>query len=183
MTDSLKNRPPGTRYLSGKKEGIFFLAAIFFKKIEDTVLVSLLIGMIGLAVVQIFLRNGMDAGILWGDSLIRVLVLWIGLAGAMAASRNDNHIRIDVISRYLPSAAKQFTTLFIHLFTAGVTFLLAWHSFVFVRMEMADGYMAFGRVPAWACESIIPIAFLVMCLRYTAFCADHLMTYFSSNRP
>jgi len=138
-------------------------------KLEDFILVSLLLIMIAVAVLQIFLRNFFDSGIVWGDSLVRVLVLWIGLIGAMVASRTDNHISIDVISRYLPSRIKRVTGFLVHVFAAVVTALMAWFSLGFVRMEMADNLIAFATVPAWVCESIIPVAFAVISLRYTLF--------------
>ena len=139
------------------------------QKIEDYILIGLLLIMITMAVFQIFLRNFFDSGIVWGDSLVRVLVLWIGLVGAMVASRTDNHISIDILSRYLPSSIKPFTSLATHVFTAVVTGVMAWFSLEFVRMEMGDKMIAFAGVPAWVCESIIPIAFLVISIRYTLF--------------
>ncbi len=139
------------------------------QKMEDSILVGLLLAMIGLAVAQIGLRNFFGSGIVWGDSLVRVLVLWTGLLGAMAASRADNHIRIDVIFRYLPPGARQAATLVIHAFTAMICLVMAWHSARFVHMEMADGMTAFAGVPAWVCELIIPVAFLVMGIRYLLF--------------
>lgn len=157
------------------KSGFFRATARVLQKLEDTILVSLLLVMIFMAVLQIFLRNFFDSGIVWGDSLIRILVLWIGLVGAMVASRTDNHISIDILSRYLPSRIKRFTTLLTHVFTAGVTALMAWVSLSFVRMEMADNLIAFASVPAWICESIIPAAFLVISIRYTLFSIDHLI--------
>jgi len=141
----------------------------FLQKMEDSILVGLLLVMIGLAVAQIGLRNFFSSGIVWGDSLVRVLVLWTGLLGAMAASRADNHIRIDVIFRYLPPGAKQAATLVIQAFTAMICLVMAWHSARFVHMEMADGMTAFAGVPAWVCELIIPLAFLVMGIRYLLF--------------
>ena len=96
-------------------------------------------------------------------------MLWLGLIGAMAASRTGNHISIDVISRYLPKGVKRFTSLAVYLFTAGITGLMAWHSLRFVAMEKADGITAFANVPAWVCEAIIPGAFAVICIRYTLF--------------
>jgi TRAP-type C4-dicarboxylate transport system permease small subunit len=148
------------------KPGFFTAMALVLQKIEDGILVSLLLVMITMAVLQIFLRNFFDSGIVWGDSLVRVLVLWIGLIGAMVASRTDNHISIDILSRYLPDRIKSFTTLLIHIFTAVVTALMAWFSLSFVKMEMDDRLLAFANVPAWVCESIIPIAFGVISIRY-----------------
>ena len=43
---------------------------------------------------------------------------------------------------------------------------MAWYGLQLVRLEYEDGFTAFGAVPAWMAESIIPLAFLVMGLRY-----------------
>ncbi|HEX6592348.1 MAG TPA: TRAP transporter small permease [Moraxellaceae bacterium] len=134
--------------------------------LEDALLVSLLLTMIGLAVTQIVLRNGFDSGFLWAESFLRVLVLWIGLAGAMAASRNHRHINIDIVGRFLPPTAAKVAAVFNALFTAGVCFALAWFSFDFVRVEYESPSPAFADVPTWVCESIIPFAFTVIALRY-----------------
>ena len=59
------------------------LALLHF--LENGLLVGLLVAMIGIAVTQIVMRNGFDSGFLWADSLLRVLVLWIGMIGALVA--------------------------------------------------------------------------------------------------
>lgn len=137
-----------------------------FQKIEDGILIGLLMVMIVMAVLQIALRNLFDSGILWGDPLVRVLVLWIGLLGAMIASRDNHHISIDVISRYLPDQIKKLTTLLVSIFTAGICGLMAYVSLGFVVAEKADHLVAFARVPAWVCESIIPVSFAIISARY-----------------
>ncbi len=139
------------------------------QKIEDGILIGLLLLMIFMAVLQIFLRNFFDSGILWGDPLTRLLVLWIGLIGSMIASRNNHHINIDVISRYLPAQSKKLITLIISLFTAFVCAIMAYYSFIFVIMERTDGFIAFGNIPVWVCESIIPVAFAIISFRYILF--------------
>ena len=89
----------------------------FLHRIEDGILIALLLVMIIMAVLQIALRNLFDSGILWGDTFVRVLVLWIGLIGAMIASRKKHHISIDVMSRYLPFHLKNLSDLIVCLFT------------------------------------------------------------------
>lgn len=158
---------------------MFLRLTSFLEKIEDLILVTLLLAMIGLAVFQIFLRNFFDAGLVWADPLVRVLVLWIGLVGAMAASRTNNHISIDIISRFLPARIKLVTSLLVYLFTAGISGLMAWHGYRFVNMERMDGMTAFAGVPAWVCEAIIPIAFTVISLRYLLFFCRQLTRIFS----
>ena len=139
---------------------------MILQKIEDTVLVGLLLLMICMAVLQIFMRNLFDSGILWGDSLVKVLVLWIGLMGAMIASRNNHHISIDILSKFLPEQIKKITNFIISVFTSIVCGIMAYYSLSFVIMEKQDGYTTFANIPAWACESIIPIAFAIISLRY-----------------
>jgi TRAP-type C4-dicarboxylate transport system permease small subunit len=139
---------------------------ITLHRLEDAILVGLLLLMIGMAVTQIFLRNLFEAGIVWSDVMLRILVLWVGLIGAMVASRHDNHITIDILDRYMPERAKVYTDFVVRLFTALICMIVAYYSLLFVQMEFADGGMAFAQVPTWLCEAIIPFAFSVIALRY-----------------
>ncbi|MBW2368314.1 MAG: TRAP transporter small permease subunit [Deltaproteobacteria bacterium] len=126
----------------------------------------LFLGMIGMAITQIILRTFFGFGIVWGDSLVRLLVLWTGLLGAMVATRQDRHIRIDLISRYLSKKIGLITGVMIRLFSAGVCIATAYYGGKLVSMEYQFTTLAFARVPAWACELIIPFGFAVMALRF-----------------
>lgn len=137
------------------------------RRVEDGVLVALLLGMIGIVVTQIVLRNLFEFGIVWGEILVRILVLWIGLAGGMVASRQGRHISIDLVARYLPSRAKSIANSVVSIFTAVVCALAAYYSLRFVHAEFQDGFMAFAWVPVWICEAIIPFGFGVIALRFT----------------
>jgi len=139
---------------------------ITLHRLEDAILVGLLLLMIGMAVTQIFLRNLFETGIVWSDVMVRILVLWVGLIGAMVASRHDNHINIDILDRYMPERAKVYANFVIKLFTALICTIVAYYSLLFVQIEFADGGMAFAQVPTWLCEAIIPFAFTVIALRY-----------------
>lgn len=138
-------------------------------RLEDSILVALLLAMIVLAVTQIALRNGFDTGITWADALLRVMVLWIALLGAMVASRERQHINIDVISRFLPKTAQRVTHALSSIFAAVICLILARYSFNFVQMEYEAPSMAFANVPTWMCQSIMPISFAIMSLRYFLF--------------
>ena len=72
--------------------------AAFLNRLEDAFLVSILTAMLVLASAQILARNFFQAGILWGDILVWVMVLWVGLVGAMVAARRNQHISIDIVS-------------------------------------------------------------------------------------
>lgn len=136
-------------------------------RIEDSILVGVLLSMLLMAVLQIILRNFFSSGIIWGDSMVRILVLWVGLLGAMVATRDNNHINIDIISRFLPGNIKTISQLVVEIFAVFVCAVMTWLSMKFVLMEMEYEIIAFANVPAWVCESIIPIAFAVITFRYS----------------
>ncbi len=138
----------------------------FLYRVEDAVLLGLLLTMILVAVAQILLRNLAGSGLAWGDMLVRMLVLWIGLSGAMIASRNGSHIRIDLITRWLPEHLRKILNGTVEFLTGIICSAVAWHCIRFVRMEYADGGMAFAGMPVWVCEAVIPLAFIVISIRY-----------------
>ncbi len=135
-------------------------------RLEDLLLALLLTGMILLAAGQIFSRNLFSHGLLWGEPLLRLLVLWLAMLGAMAATRDGRHIHIDVLSRFLPPAMKHGAQRLTDIFSALVCGLLAWHAGRFVYDEWQGGLEFFSGVPAWAAELIMPLGFGVMGLRF-----------------
>ncbi len=134
--------------------------------LEDGLLVFTLGAMILLALSQIVLRNLFDSGIEWTDPLLRVMVMWLGLLGAIAATKQNNHISIDAVSRLLPNKGKVISSVIANLFSAIICAIVSYYALQFVLMEYEDGMMAFSNIPAWLCESIIPIGFALMALRF-----------------
>jgi TRAP-type C4-dicarboxylate transport system permease small subunit len=134
--------------------------------IEDSLLVVILSIMIILAVYQIISRNLFSEGIVWIDPLLRTLVLWVGLAGAVVATRTDHHIKIDVFIKYLPSNILPYVQRLVYLFTLLICLLIAWHAARFVLSEYEYGTIAFAAVPAWVTAVIIPVSFLLIAIRY-----------------
>ncbi len=135
-------------------------------RVEDAFLAGLLLAMIVLAPTQIVLRNFFDTAISWGDPALRALVLWIGLLGALAATRGNRHITIDVLSHVLPERLQAGVRTLTNAFALGVCGLVAYHGWRFVRDEHEFESVAFAGVPSWVIESVIPVAFGLMALRF-----------------
>ncbi len=135
-------------------------------RLEDTLLVSLVLGLLLLAAYQVIARNFFGTGIVWGDGLVRVLVFWVTIVGAMMAARRDEHIRIDLVSRFAGPTASRYIQRLANAFACVMCALLAWFSYQFVLFEYQDGTLAFASVPAWLCESVLPVGAVVLTLRY-----------------
>ncbi len=135
-------------------------------KTETGLLVSLLLLMVTVAIIQIVMRNFMGAGLIWAESLLRIAVLWLALLGAMVASRNNEHIAIDVFVDKLPQKIRRIVMRLTRITTAVICFVVAWYSLKFVIDEYQYGDIAFGVIPHWACEAIIPISLFIIAMRY-----------------
>jgi TRAP-type C4-dicarboxylate transport system permease small subunit len=137
--------------------------------LEDGLLVILLAAMVVVAGAQIVLRNLFDSSLLWADPLLRVAVLWVGMIGAMVATRSDKQISIDAVSRFLPGRWKTRVRVLTDLFTAAVAAVVAWNGYRLVIDDRAAGGVAISSVPVWVCEAVLPVAFGVIALRYGLF--------------
>ena len=134
--------------------------------IENIVLVTLLSGMILLAVGQIVLREVFDTGIIWADQLVRLIVLWLAMMGAIAACREDRHIRIDALSHLFPDSVISGIRIVVDLFAAGVCAVIAWHAYRYLQLEIEFEDTVLVDLPAWIAHVIIPIGFAVFSYRF-----------------
>jgi|WetSurMetagenome_2_1015567.scaffolds.fasta_scaffold349139_2 C4-dicarboxylate transporter, DctQ subunit len=128
-------------------------------KIEGGVLIFLLLVMLFMAFGQVVLRNLSSGGIVWGDILLRHLVLWIGFLGAALATSSERHLNIDALTRYFPERIKRTVTTLTNIFAAFVCFLLFRASLTFIEFEITSKNTVFSGIPSWYAEIIIPVGY------------------------
>lgn len=133
--------------------------------VENGLLVLLLCVMMLLAVGQIVLRVVFNSGILWADELLKILVLWIALVASVAASRSRRHLRIDVLSHYVPERFVRAPGVIVDAFAACMCALIAWYSAQYILLSMGETVLL--DTPAWVAQGILPVAFALMCYRFT----------------
>ena len=141
---------------------------------ENALLIAMLALMVALAAAQILLRNFLDMSIHDADQMLRLLVLWVALLGAVAASREGKHIHVDAIARWLPGRIRSGVAALTDLFTLSMCLLLAWQSLRFMQSARESGEMAFGSLPVWVAELILPLGFTLIALRYGLRCMHHV---------
>ncbi|WLD57099.1 TRAP transporter small permease [Salinispirillum sp. LH 10-3-1] len=141
-------------------------ARTLFHWLEDGLLVSVFVTMLVLAITQIVVRNTFDFSWSWIDPLNRIGVLWIALLGAMIGARRNNHIKIDLATQLLPPALSVPINRLVAALSSVALAMLAWHTWRLVLDEKAFGSPAFNGLPAWPFQTIMPIAFGIMAIRY-----------------
>lgn len=141
---------------------------------ENTALVTLLGGMMLLAVGQIVMRELFSTGFIWADELIKLMVLWLAMVGSIAAARDDRHIRIDALSHILPEVAIKVTRILVDVFAAIVCAVIAWHTYRYLQLEIEFEDTVLIDTPAWHAHLIIPLAFALISYRFVVAIAWHI---------
>jgi len=134
------------------------------ERIETAVIAVLVLAMVVLAGAQILLRNLFDTGFAWADPLLRAMVLWAAMLGALAAARDDKHIGLDLLTHFLRGRARRIARTVALLFAAAMCATMAWFGANLVQLDFAGGSPVAG-IPGWMIESILPVGFALLALR------------------
>jgi C4-dicarboxylate transporter DctQ subunit len=146
--------------------------------LENIILVTLLSGMMLLAVGQIVLREVFDTGIIWADELVRLVVLWLAVMGAIAACREDRHIRIDALSHLFSDNVISGIRIVVDLFAAGVCAVIAWHAYRYLQLEIEFEDTVLVDTPAWMAHVVIPIGFAIFSYRFLVSVMKRIVSIF-----
>jgi TRAP-type C4-dicarboxylate transport system permease small subunit len=133
---------------------------------EELVLCLLLFVMIVLACIQIILRTFFDSGLLWADPLLRYLVIWCGLLGAVAATGQGKHIALDLTGKHLSTTLRAWLDLTTYLFSTLAAFGLTWAGCRFLQNEIEFGGDGPFAIPLWFWNGIFPLAFGLIAMKY-----------------
>lgn len=138
----------------------------FEKWLLDSILCLLLMMLILLACTQIGLRTFFSGGLLWADPLLRYLVLWCGMLGAVVATREKKHIAIDVVGYLAPEQLKPWLSILLDFFSTLVAAVLTWAAVTFVSNERLFGGSPLLSIPTWCWYLIFPIAFTLITIHF-----------------
>ena len=153
--------------------------AIFWK-VEDGLLMLILVSMIVLSFIQILLRNVFSIGLIWVEPLVRQMLLWVTLMGAVVATRDHNHMTVDAIWRFLPPGRIKFGAGFIcDTFATLICALLTYSTFLVFKMEfdVPQGGDIMPGLPLWGSLLTLPLAFAIMTLRFVRFSILSLVNF------
>ncbi len=135
---------------------------------ENTLLVVLFIALLGLATTQILLRNVFSSGLFWADELVRLLVLWLAVVGAVAATHDRRNIAIEILVRALPELPGRIARSIVAAFASGVSGIFAWQAWLFVSDSREFEETVLGGWQAWYFQIVLPAGFAVMAVQFAA---------------
>jgi TRAP-type C4-dicarboxylate transport system permease small subunit len=152
--------------MSGRGENAFRLVFRWADRIERAILAVLVTGMVGLAALQILLRNAWHTGLSWAEPLLGMALLWMTMLGALAAAGLGRHLAIDLAAALLPRHWAARLARIISLFAAIVCLLLAWAAGRYVGFQREMDISVLLGVPVWKFYMVIPVVFWIMSFRF-----------------
>lgn len=135
-------------------------------KIETGLLCAIIAMMLGLAILKIVLRYGFQTSLMWSDTMLQHLTLWLCFLGAALATCERRHISIDVLSRILPEKITRWSNLIVDCLALIVVGILAYYGFDFLIDEQSSEAVLMGNIPLWWAKSIIPVGFVLIGLHF-----------------
>jgi TRAP-type C4-dicarboxylate transport system permease small subunit len=138
----------------------------WLEKIERWLLVTVFSVLVLSGLLQLLMRNLFDTGLLWNDAFNKAVLLWLALLGALSATKNNQHIKIDLFNRLITKHWRHYWNCFVSLIAGAICAMVSYFSAQFVLEEMTYGDIAFAVVPLWLVQAAIPVIFALMALRF-----------------
>lgn len=153
----------------------------WLEKISGWILVLLLGVMIAMAFSQVILRNFFDSSIEWGDIFLRHLVLWVGYFGAVIATGEGRHLRIEFVSKLVPQKIRKIFFIITSIFAGVICYFLMQAAISFVQLEMESESILILDLHTWYFIIIIPIGYAMLTFRFIVRALNWLVEIFRGN--
>jgi TRAP-type C4-dicarboxylate transport system permease small subunit len=133
----------------------------------------------GITVAQVFLRYGLNKGILGASELTEFLFICTTALGAAIGIRRRQHINISLVTDILPPMLRNLLDTAGSLLVAFLNGVLIWQSIAWIR-HVGSNESPVLRIPEWLIQMSIPIGcgFVVLYCLYNS-----LMTLFADENP
>lgn len=135
-------------------------------RITGWLIIFLLAVMILMAFGQVLLRNLFHTGIEWGDVFLRHLVLWIGFLGAIIATGEGRHLKIEFINKLATERYRKIFYVATNLFAAVVCYYLMRAAIAFVQFEKESASTLILNLPTTYFIVIIPVGYGIVSFRF-----------------
>lgn len=134
--------------------------------IEETIICLLLAAMTLLVFVEVVMRFGFNAGVMWAQEATLHLSAWMVLFGASYGIKVGSHIGVDALVKIMPSMARRIVSglavaaclFYCSLFTKGAWVYLA--KMYKIGIELDD-----MPIPKWVAHSILLIGIVLIGIR------------------
>lgn len=149
----------------------------FYARMEDVLVGLFMTSVIFISVGQILCRWLHINGMVWSDGFMRYSVLWIAMLGAAIATRESQHITVEIPSLFIKGRWINLYKGLVSTIATLVSVLLLIASWNYWHEEMEMEQMAFASVSTGMAISIMPYCFTIISLRFLLHTIHHFRVF------
>ena len=138
----------------------------YFGSFEMIIAGALLVVMTLLLAVQIVERYILGSSIVWLEEFARICFVWLIYFSAAGATRDDRHIRIEILDLFFGPAVLKWVTLFADVLTIVFDLTIVWLGILLVRSSIQYGDVtSVTNIPMGFIYVVIPVCYGLMAYR------------------
>lgn len=135
--------------------------------IENTLAVVSMTAVSLLIFAQVVSRYGFNHTPIWSEELSRFLVVWSIFIGVAIGVRNNQHIGVDAVIRFLPSKLKLASEVLLNLIGVVVLGILIFNSIEFIQHTMEYEQLSPAmRIPMYIPYIAMPVGLSLSILHF-----------------
>lgn len=121
-----------------------------FQKLDFYLASASLIAMTAVAIAGIFYRFVLNDPLIWSDEVAKLIFTWFCFTGMSVIARHGTHLRIDLISHFLPQRTQLSLRLFGNVFVFGTALLLLGYGLVLCVSQAGNSFSSIPISRAWS---------------------------------
>jgi C4-dicarboxylate transporter, DctQ subunit len=138
----------------------------FLNRAEETIISLLLLATTLLVFIDVVMRFGFGAGLMWSQELTLHLSAWMVLFGASYGIKVGSHIGMDAFVRLFPSIGRRILSGIACILALVYCGLILYGSFFYLKkMHLIGIYLEDMDIQAWKAHSILLIGFVMITVR------------------
>jgi TRAP-type C4-dicarboxylate transport system permease small subunit len=136
--------------------------------LEVTAAAGLVIALVIVGSVRFMFERVAGVELSWADDVLSALLLWLVMVGSMVAAGQLRHTRAHLLEALLPFSWASTLRRLGFAFSGVICLVLVWYSLHTILLEYEFRQLAFGPVPVWLVQAIVPLGFTIMAARFVA---------------
>lgn len=134
-------------------------------KLENSVALVAMAGIIALPLAEIVLRKWFATGIPGAAPFAQHLTMWVGMLGAAIAARDGKLLSLATGEFLAHSRTAHAAKVVAALIGSAVTTIFAVGAINLVKLDLADGAEIAAGIPVWVADLVLPFAFVMIAAR------------------
>lgn len=125
------------------------------------VLIGLMLGY------EVVARYFFNAPTIWAEEMSRMLLVWASFGAVASLLRNDQHIRVTVVTDLLGPAGQRVARIVSLVFVLAIAVFIAWYGAPIAWDSFTRGRSTgtMMNLPSWWSQAAVPVSFALLALQ------------------